>query len=747
MDGDHRLPDWFIACNTVLGADVDKLDPKVEIAPPSAEDNDTEKPGDGVDHDPTEVPDNALLAQISPDDFSLLRDTTAAAFTRNSRGVLEPLQSVVSIYSKSAEPEHFLDEVVKLLAKDMRVSLISFGLEDLLDLGLEFSSQSPDDASRSSSTNDEELKSDLAKHWFTSSSNEEDDPDAFQRCQKSLSTLLDAIPKGQLGANRGATENTQEHNPSDGYVLVHVREALTMLAVDRGHRFISRLGHCVEQRRQGGQNIVIVVTIPSLASSNGDCPCPDCKTQEFDWTFFWEYTSATALTTVGISPLNINPGSCFTHIDTINSVNTKRMKRILRKRFHHLFAPDILRPDSDWSKLLCRDHEHCFAQGLWDWEDICRACIQISGRSWGRQQIEPKDILLVLSRLGLHKHVQPVEPSGQEPQELEAESDPPKSADKGTEQTWEDKIKAVRKDCRSREKSLLPNVVDPDKLQSSYSQVIINEDLKETVLHLVSSSYLGPATTNGSLLSQVRLRGIMLYGPPGTGKTHLTRAIAKESGAAMLSVDAATLVSKYVGETEKSISAAFSLASKLSPCVLFIDEVDALFYDRKTAMRSWERSPVTQFLTEMDGLVDNANAPCVVVATNRPDVLDSAFLRRLPQKVPVGLPDLEARSKILELFLEGEELEPLVDIGSLAREADGYSGSDLRSLCAEAALLWAIEQSKKSRVNRTSETSEKMRLGLTHFARAFQKIRPSVSKADVDDLAEFTRRFNPNAIE
>ncbi|KAF5013234.1 hypothetical protein FDECE_748 [Fusarium decemcellulare] len=748
MGGGHRLPDWFIACNTILEADLNKVNPKVEIVPSSTEENEAKQTHDGLNHDPAKVPDNTPLSQISSHDFSLLRDTTAAAFTRNSSGVLEREQSVVTIHTTTTGPEHFLDDVVKLLAKDMRTSLISFGLEDLEDIGTEFSKQTPEDSSGSSSSNSKEWKPISAKYWFTSSSDEKTSPEAFERCQKSFSTLLDAIPHRQLDVNGGTTDSAQEEQAtSDSFVLVHVREAPRMLATDKGYRFLSRLDHCVQQRRRNGQNIALVVTIRSLDSYNHDCSCPDCEELGFNWKLFYNNTSATEFSTVTINPVNIDQVLCRTHVDTISSVNTRRMKRVLGIKFHHLFAPEILRPDSDWGQLLCNEHEQCFGQALWPWEEICRAGVQISGRSWGRERVEPGDVLLILSRLGLHRHVEPAEPSEQEPQDLVVEGDMPEPVHEEIEQTWQQKLDAIRYDCNSHEESLLPNVVDPDKIKSSYSQVIINEGLKETILHLVSSSYLGPTTTNGSLLSQLRLSGIMLYGPSGTGKTHLTRAIAKESGAAMLSVDTATLVSKYVGETEKFISAAFRLASKLSPCVLFIDEADALFYDRKTARRSWERSAVTQFLTEMDGLVDNANAPCVVVATNRPDVLDSAFLRRLPQKIPVGLPDLEARSKILELFLEGEELEPLVDIGSLAREADGYSGSDLRSLCAEAALLWAIEQSKKSRVNGSSHAPEKMRLGPLHFARAFQKIRPSVSKADVDDLAEFTKRFNPNAME
>lgn len=172
----------------------------------------------------------------------------------------------------------------------------------------------------------------------------------------------------------------------------------------------------------------------------------------------------------------------------------------------------------------------------------------------------------------------------------------------------------------------------------------------------------------------------------------------------------------------------------------------SLFYDRGMARTTWERGTVTQFLSQMDRLAQNDKAPSVIVATNRPDTLDKAFLRRLPQKVPISLPDTKSRFKILGVLLEGEELEPLVEIDSLARETEGYSGSDLRSLCAEAALIWAIENSKKIHKNGSSDESDKMRLGLTHFAKALQRIRPSVSKKDLLELESFTKRFNPQAV-
>ncbi|KAK8206154.1 P-loop containing nucleoside triphosphate hydrolase protein, partial [Phyllosticta capitalensis] len=237
-------------------------------------------------------------------------------------------------------------------------------------------------------------------------------------------------------------------------------------------------------------------------------------------------------------------------------------------------------------------------------------------------------------------------------------------------------------------------------------------------------------------------KGALLYGPPGTGKTHFSRAIAKESGASMLAIDGAQIHSTLVGETEKYIKAAFTLATKLAPCVLFIDEADSLFRRRSSEDKSWERSSITQFLTSMDNIrqKETGDAPFVLVATNRPMDLDDAFLRRLPQKAMIGLPSKESRSKILRLFVTQDDLDPETDIDSIAEQTDGYSGSDLRSLCAKAALLWAIEQQQNK--DEKEESPAKVKLTNSHFDRALDNIRPAVSKQALRELEEFDRRFN-----
>ncbi|SPJ71632.1 uncharacterized protein FTOL_01360 [Fusarium torulosum] len=172
----------------------------------------------------------------------------------------------------------------------------------------------------------------------------------------------------------------------------------------------------------------------------------------------------------------------------------------------------------------------------------------------------------------------------------------------------------------------------------------------------------------------MRITGALLYGPPGTNKTHLARAIARSTGSKyLMMVDAAIIHHKYTGGSEKAIAAIFSLARKLFPCIIFLDEVDALFYRRSGDDKSWERANITQFLQSMDGLLKQENPPFLLAATNRPMDVDSAFLRRLPHKVAFDMPDQNSRALILRLFLKEDNLDN-VDIDNLATRTAGFSG-------------------------------------------------------------------------
>ncbi|XP_052890406.1 spastin isoform X2 [Anopheles moucheti] len=184
-------------------------------------------------------------------------------------------------------------------------------------------------------------------------------------------------------------------------------------------------------------------------------------------------------------------------------------------------------------------------------------------------------------------------------------------------------------------------------------------------------------------------KGLLLFGPPGNGKTLLARAVATECSATFFSISAATLTSKYVGDGEKLVRALFAVARELQPSIIFIDEVDSVLSERSSNEHEATRRLKTEFLVQFDGLPANSEADKIVVmaATNRPQELDEAALRRFPKRVYVTLPDRDTRELLLRRLLQ-KQGSPLsdADLAHLAMLTDGYSGSDLTALARDAAL-------------------------------------------------------------
>ncbi|PSQ10524.1 AAA family ATPase [Halobacteriales archaeon QS_5_70_15] len=222
-------------------------------------------------------------------------------------------------------------------------------------------------------------------------------------------------------------------------------------------------------------------------------------------------------------------------------------------------------------------------------------------------------------------------------------------------------------------------------------------------------------------------RGVLLYGPPGTGKTLLARAVAGVTEANFIPVEGPELLDKYVGESERAVREVFRRAGRTAPAVVFFDEVDALAPERSeggSGSRTTERV-VSQLLTEIDGLEPRGEV-AVIATTNRPELVDSALLRpgRLERVVPVSLPDADAREEILRVHTREVPLDG-VDLSEVARETDGYSGSDLEAVVREASLL-AIEE--RLRAERTdAERAADVRVTGEAFERALEAVGPSVS--------------------
>ncbi|KAL8671936.1 MAG: hypothetical protein Q9168_003592 [Polycauliona sp. 1 TL-2023] len=182
-------------------------------------------------------------------------------------------------------------------------------------------------------------------------------------------------------------------------------------------------------------------------------------------------------------------------------------------------------------------------------------------------------------------------------------------------------------------------------------------------------------------------RGILMFGPPGTGKTLMARAVANETGAFFFLINGPEIMSKMAGESESNLRKAFEEAEKNSPAIIFIDEIDSIAPKREKTNGEVERRVVSQLLTLMDGMKARSNV-VVMAATNRPNSIDPALRRfgRFDREVDIGIPDPTGRLEILQIHTKNMKLGDDVDLESIAAETHGYVGSDVASLCSEAAM-------------------------------------------------------------
>jgi SpoVK/Ycf46/Vps4 family AAA+-type ATPase len=190
--------------------------------------------------------------------------------------------------------------------------------------------------------------------------------------------------------------------------------------------------------------------------------------------------------------------------------------------------------------------------------------------------------------------------------------------------------------------------------------------------------------------------GLLLYGPPGCGKSFLARATAGELGANFFGVGLHEVLDMWLGQSEHNLHEVFERARRNAPCVLFLDEVDAIGQKRSNLARSSARNVVVQLLTELDGIGSDNDGVFVLAATNQPWDVDAALRRpgRLDRTLVVLPPDEPARARILEVHLRSRPVEP-IDVRKLAAATDGYSGADLSLVC-ESAAEYAIEDSLKT---------------------------------------------------
>ena len=199
--------------------------------------------------------------------------------------------------------------------------------------------------------------------------------------------------------------------------------------------------------------------------------------------------------------------------------------------------------------------------------------------------------------------------------------------------------------------------------------------------------------------------GVLLYGPPGCGKTMLAKALAHESGATFINLHISTLTEKWYGDSNKLVNAVFSLARKLQPSIVFIDEIDAVLGTRRSGEHEASGMVKAEFMTHWDGLTSahtdgEPQRILVLGATNRIQDIDEAILRRMPKKFAVSLPAAPQRLRILGLVLKDTKIDKHdFDLEYLVRVTAGMSGSDLKEICRDAAMAPVREYIRHQKAN------------------------------------------------
>ncbi|KAL0800650.1 hypothetical protein Bca101_055825 [Brassica carinata] len=306
------------------------------------------------------------------------------------------------------------------------------------------------------------------------------------------------------------------------------------------------------------------------------------------------------------------------------------------------------------------------------------------------------------------------------------------------------------------EKKLLSDVIPPSDIGVSFDDIGALENVKDTLKELVMLPLQRPELFGKGQLTKPT-KGILLFGPPGTGKTMLAKAVATEAGANFINISMSSITSKWFGEGEKYVKAVFSLASKIAPSVIFVDEVDSMLGRRENpgeheAMRKMKN----EFMINWDGLrTKDKERVLVLAATNRPFDLDEAVIRRLPRRLMVNLPDSANRSKILSVILAKEEMAEGVDLEAVANMTDGYSGSDLKNLCVTAAhrpIREILEKEKKERSVAQAEnrpmpqlynSTDIRPLNMNDFKTAHEQVCASVSSdsSNMNELQQWNELY------
>lgn len=282
---------------------------------------------------------------------------------------------------------------------------------------------------------------------------------------------------------------------------------------------------------------------------------------------------------------------------------------------------------------------------------------------------------------------------------------------------------------------ILQEIVDNSKSRITFDDVAGQEKAKQALREIVVLPMIRPEIFTG-LRSPAR--GLLFFGPPGNGKSLLAKAVAHESKATFFSMSASSLTSKWVGEGEKLVRALFIIAREMQPSVIFLDEVDSILCKRREGENEASRRLKTEFLLQFDGMSsDNSERILVMAATNRPQELDDAALRRFPKRIHVMMPDVDTRLFLLrQLLRENKNNLSEADLWQVAEWTEGYSGSDLTNLAKDAAM-GPVREIDVQGQSRTAIRA----INLDDFKTALKKVRKSVAFESLETYSKWNTEF------
>ncbi|PLN81016.1 mitochondrial AAA ATPase [Aspergillus taichungensis] len=525
-----------------------------------------------------------------------------------------------------------------------------------------------------------------------------------------------------------ATESANSKPNKTRDVIVQVQDYGEIQNTREGGRFIYLLQKAIQDRRGDGSRVLFVGTAAQEAT-------PESDASRLMQNAFDDQFSQMLVVTPAMRSEAVEKALTEDRTKRTLDINIRHMQDMLRSRLHD--SPSALKDDifagRDWPLDIAALKDSGLDERYWSYSQIHWATTLALG---GLKTDEPFGFEHIQRGIEMMQRTDRVKNNWLQDKATKSAGTPENDNDR------EKLLSSLRKTCNSHEKKLLNGVVDAKSIRTTFSDVQVPPETIDALKTLTSLSLIRPEAFTYGVLATDKIPGLLLYGPPGTGKTLLAKAVARESGATVLEVSGSEVYDMYVGEGEKNVKAIFTLAKKLSPCVVFIDEADAIFCSRTGASsRTSHRELINQFLREWDGM--NDLSAFIMVATNRPFDLDDAVLRRLPRRLLVDLPKEQDRLAILKIHLKDETLDSTVDLAELARRTDLYSGSDLKNLSVAAALACVREENDLAAQHQGDEPyqyPERRTLTRTHFERGMEEISASISE-DMSSLSAI-RKFD-----